>query len=628
MENIRNICIIAHVDHGKTTLVDHLLRQSGTFSERAQVEERVMDSMDLERERGITIQAKNAAIQYKDVRINIVDTPGHSDFGGEVERILGMVDGAVLLVDAAEGPLPQTRFVLQKALERGHRVILCVNKVDRPECRDGLRTKEVVNQAFDLFIDLGATEEQAEFPIVYACARHGWCTTNPEEVPALISGEKKGSLQPLFDLIVENIKPPKISEEKGFQMAVANIGWSDFVGRLAIGRIVSGELNVGQRAYRHGVDEKGNEKVEGFNVSKLFRFSGLSQTEVKSLAAGDVGVVAGSENFEIGDTVAGEETTPRLARIEVNKPTLAMIFSVNTAPFSGRDGEAVQSRKLRERLLREVRHNVAVKFEDTDQPDQFRVLGRGELQFAILIEQMRREGLEFMVARPEVLLRTENGQKQEPLERATLDLPEEFSSDVTRMFQERKGILMSYETVGQHSGPNGTQNRVRLEFDIPTRGLLGMRTKYLTATKGEGLFASQMVGYTDWKGEMLHRANGALISDRDGVVTEYALLNLDDRGVMFYKPGIEVYEGMIIGEFNKENDLNVNPTRERKLTNVRASGSDHYVALKGTRDMTLERCIEWIENDEWIEITPKNIRMRKKQLKGNQRSIIRRGDDD
>ena len=587
-----------------------------------------MDSMDLERERGITIQAKNAAIQYKDVRINIVDTPGHSDFGGEVERILGMVDGAVLLVDAAEGPLPQTRFVLQKALERGHRVILCVNKVDRPECRDGLRTKEVVNQAFDLFIDLGATEEQAEFPIVYACARHGWCTTNPEEVPALISGEKKGSLQPLFDLIVENIKPPKISEEKGFQMAVANIGWSDFVGRLAIGRIVSGELNVGQRAYRHGVDEKGNEKVEGFNVSKLFRFSGLSQTEVKSLAAGDVGVVAGSENFEIGDTVAGEETTPRLARIEVNKPTLAMIFSVNTAPFSGRDGEAVQSRKLRERLLREVRHNVAVKFEDTDQPDQFRVLGRGELQFAILIEQMRREGLEFMVARPEVLLRTENGQKQEPLERATLDLPEEFSSDVTRMFQERKGILMSYETVGQHSGPNGTQNRVRLEFDIPTRGLLGMRTKYLTATKGEGLFASQMVGYTDWKGEMLHRANGALISDRDGVVTEYALLNLDDRGVMFYKPGIEVYEGMIIGEFNKENDLNVNPTRERKLTNVRASGSDHYVALKGTRDMTLERCIEWIENDEWIEITPKNIRMRKKQLKGNQRSIIRRGDDD
>lgn len=588
-----------------------------------------MDSMDLERERGITIQAKNAAIQYKDYRINIVDTPGHSDFGGEVERILGMVDGAVLLVDAAEGPLPQTRFVLQKSLERGHRIILCVNKVDRPECRDGIRTKEVVNQAFDLFIDLGASEEQAEFPIVYACAREGWCTTNPEEVPLLISGEKKGSLQPLFDLVVETIEAPKPGSEPSFQMAVANLGWSDFVGRLAIGRIMSGSLEVGQRAYRHGVNEKGEPIIEGFNVTKLFRYSGLTQVEVKRLEAGDVGVVAGSESFQIGDTVGGAENTARLPRIEVNKPTLAMVFSVNTSPFSGRDGDAVQSRKLRERLLREVRHNVAVRFEETDSPDQFRMLGRGELQFAILIEQMRREGSEFMVGRPEVLIKTdENGKKMEPLERATLDLPEEFASDVTRMFQERKGILMSYEAIGTHSGPTGTQNRVRLEFDIPTRGLLGMRTKYLTATKGEGLFSSQMIGYTEWKGEMLHRANGAMIADRDGFSTEYALLNLDDRGLMFIKPGVEVYEGMIIGEFNKENDLNVNPTREKKLTNVRAAGSDHYVALKGTRDMTLERCIEWIEQDEWIEVTPANIRMRKKTLKQNQRSIIRRSEDD
>lgn len=627
MEKIRNICIIAHVDHGKTTLVDHLLRQSGTFSERAHLEDRVMDSMDLERERGITIQAKNAAIQYKDFRINIVDTPGHADFGGEVERILGMVDGAVLLVDAAEGPLPQTRFVLQKALERGHRIILCVNKVDRPECVDGIRTKEVVNQAFDLFIDLGATEEQADFPIVYACARQGWCTTVADDVPKLISGEKKGSLQPLFDLVVETIAPPKPGSEVNFQLLVANLGWSDFVGRLAIGRILSGSLKVGQRAYRFGVNEKGEPVTEGFNVTKLFRYAGLTQVEVNSLDAGDVGVVAGSENFQIGDTVGGEETTARLPRIEVNKPTLAMIFSVNTSPGSGRDGDAVQSRKLRERLLREVRHNVAVKFEDTNSPDQFRILGRGELQFAILIEQMRREGSEFMVGRPEVLIKTENGVKQEPLERATLDLPEEFASDVTRMFQERKGLLMSYEAVGTHSGPTGTQNRVRLEFDIPTRGLLGMRTKYLTATKGEGLFSSQMVGYTEWKGEMLHRLNGAMIADRDGVVTEYALMNLDDRGLMFIKPGIEVYEGMIIGEFNKENDLNVNPTREKKLTNVRAAGSDHYVALKGARDMTLERCIEWIEQDEWIEVTPKTIRMRKKILKENQRSIIRRTDN-
>ena len=626
--NIRNICIIAHVDHGKTTLVDHLLRQSGTFSERAQLEDRVMDSMDLERERGITIQAKNAAIQYKDYRINIVDTPGHSDFGGEVERILGMVDGAVLLVDAAEGPLPQTRFVLQKALERGHRIILCVNKVDRPECSDGLRTKEVVNQAFDLFIDLGASEEQAEFPIVYACARHGWCTTNPEEVPDLISGAKKGSLQPLYDLIVETIAPPKPGSEDSFQMAVANLGWSDFVGRLAIGRIMSGSLAVGQRAYRFGVNEKGEPVTEGFNVTKLFRYAGLQQVEVKELGAGDVGVVGGSENFQIGDTVGGAENTARMPRIEVNKPTLGMIFSVNTAPFSGRDGDAVQSRKLRERLLREVRHNVAVRFEETSSPDQFRILGRGELQFAILIEQMRREGSEFMVGRPEVLIRQGPNGKEEPLERATLDLPEEFASDVTRMFQERKGLLMSYEAIGTHSGPGGSQNRVRLEFDIPTRGLLGMRTKYLTATKGEGLFSSQMTGYTDWKGEMLHRANGALIADRDGFATEYALLNLDDRGLMFIKPGVEVYEGMIIGEFNKENDLNVNPVREKKLTNVRAAGSDHYQALKGTRDMTLERCIEWIEQDEWIEVTPQNIRMRKKVLKQNQRSIVRRSDDE
>nr|HMN67505.1 translational GTPase TypA [Bdellovibrionales bacterium] len=450
----------------------------------------------------------------------------------------------------------------------------------------------------------------------------------PEEVPDLISGAKKGSLQPLYDLIVETIAPPKPGSEDSFQMAVANLGWSDFVGRLAIGRIMSGSLAVGQRAYRFGVNEKGEPVTEGFNVTKLFRYAGLQQVEVKELGAGDVGVVGGSENFQIGDTVGGAENTARMPRIEVNKPTLGMIFSVNTAPFSGRDGDAVQSRKLRERLLREVRHNVAVRFEETSSPDQFRILGRGELQFAILIEQMRREGSEFMVGRPEVLIRQGPNGKEEPLERATLDLPEEFASDVTRMFQERKGLLMSYEAIGTHSGPGGSQNRARLEFDIPTRGLLGMRTKYLTATKGEGLFSSQMTGYTDWKGEMLHRANGALIADRDGFATEYALLNLDDRGLMFIKPGVEVYEGMIIGEFNKENDLNVNPVREKKLTNVRAAGSDHYQALKGTRDMTLERCIEWIEQDEWIEVTPQNIRMRKKVLKQNQRSIVRRSDDE
>ena len=627
--NIRNICIIAHVDHGKTTLVDHILRQSGSISSKEAANERAMDSMDLERERGITIQAKNASAQYGDLKINIVDTPGHADFGGEVERILGMVDGACLLIDGAEGPLPQTRFVLQKALQRGQRIILVVNKVDRPECVGTPRVSEVVNQAFDLFIDLGATEEQADFPIVYACAREGWCTENWDEVPALISGEKKGSLKPLFELIKNRIAVPKVDDAGGFQMLVSNLGWSDFVGKLAIGRITSGKVKVGDKMIRRGINEKGEPKNQSFTVTKLFSYSGMKQIDAPELSAGDVAVVAGTEDFEIGDTVVGSEGVPALERITVDQPTLAMIFSVNTSPFSGQDGEAVQSRKLRERLVKEVATNVAMKFAETDQPDQFRVLGRGELQFAILIEQMRREGLEFMVGRPIVLMKQgEQGQKQEPLELATLDLPEEFSGEVTRMFQTRKGILLSYEASGTQSGPHGSQNRVRLEFEIPTRGLLGMRTKYLTATKGEGLFSSRLVGYTDFKGEMLHRQSGALISDRTGKAMEYALFGLEDRGVLFIRPGAEVYEGMIIGEFNKDNDLNVNACREKKLTNVRAAGAEVLVTLKGIREMSLEKCIEWIDEDEWIEVTPLNIRIRKKQLKANQRSIIRRSDDE
>jgi GTP-binding protein len=625
--NTRNICIIAHVDHGKTTLVDHILRQAGSVGSRDLQGDRMMDSMDLERERGITIRAKNASVQRGDTRINIVDTPGHADFGGEVERILGMVDGAVLLVDGAEGPLPQTRFVLQKALARGHKIILCINKVDRPECQGTTRVSEVVNQAFDLFIDLGASEEQADFPIVYACAREGWCTTDYNEVPALIAKEKKGTLDPLFDLIEGKMPAPKTIDAGGFQMLVANLGWSDYVGRLAIGRILSGKIAPGDKAIRRGINEKGEPVAQSFSVTKVLCYSGLEQIETKELVAGDIAVVAGSEDFDIGDTVVGNENVPALERIQVDQPTLAMVFSVNTSPFSGREGEAVQSRKLRERLLREVHMNVAMRFQETEQPDQFRLLGRGELQFAILIEQMRRESTEFMVGRPIVLTKTENGQKMEPLERATLDLPEEFAGDVTRMFQERKGLLVSYETSGTQSGPSGTQNRVRLEFDIPTRGLLGMRTKYLTATKGEGIFSSKVEGYVEWKGEMLHRQWGALISDRDGKAVEYALLNLEDRGILFIKPGVEVYEGMVIGEFNKENDLNVNACREKKLTNVRAANAEILVTLRGIREMNLERCIEWIDEDEWIEVTPKNIRIRKKQLKANQRTIVRRSDD-
>lgn len=626
--NLRNVCIIAHVDHGKTTLVDHLLRQSNSFGEREVVSDRAMDSMDLERERGITIQAKNCSIKYGDTKINIVDTPGHSDFGGEVERILGMVDGSVLLVDGAEGPLPQTRFVLQKSLQKGHRVILCINKVDRPECEGGTRIEEVVNQVFDLFIDLGATEEQADFPIVYACARQGWCTTTFSEIPELISGTKKGSLKPLFQLIQDKIAPPTIVDAGGFQMSVANLGWSDFVGRLAIGRVLSGVASPNQKLQRRGVKESGEDITQPFSAVKMFTYQGMQQVETKELTAGDVGVIAGTDDFQIGDTIVGGDQVASLPRIEVEKPTLAMVFSVNTAPFSGQEGEAVQSRKLRERLLREARMNVAVRFEETEVPDQFRMLGRGELQFAIMIEQMRREGMEIMVGRPLVLTsKNEQGQKTEPIERATLDLPEAYASEVTRMFQERKGILVSYEASGTHSGPSGTQNRVRLEFDIPTRGLLGMRTKYMTASRGEGLFSSRFMEYALWKGDMLHRTNGALISDRNGVAIEYALLNLDDRGTLFIKPGDKVYEGMIIGENSRGNDMNVNACREKKLTNVRAAGSDHYEALKGIREMTLERCIEWIDEDEWIEVTPQTIRLRKKVLATNQRSVVRRVDD-
>lgn len=615
---LRNICIIAHVDHGKTTLVDHLLKQSDTFGSHVTLDDRVMDSMDLERERGITIQAKNAAIKKAEYKINIVDTPGHADFGGEVERILGMVDGAVLLVDGAEGPLPQTRFVLQKALEKGHNIILVINKVDRPECRGTDRVQQVIDQTFNLFIDLGATDEQADFPILYACARYGWCTENYDDVEDLIEGRKKGTLDPLFERVKTRIKGPSVEKEKPFQMLISNIGWNDFVGRLAIGRITAGEIKTNDRVCRKGVNSKGEPLNENFKAVKIFTYNGLKQVDCEVMSAGDIAAVAGSDAFEIGDTVTLNEGTDALPRIHVSQPTLAMVFSVNTSPFSGRDGEAVQSRKLRERLIREVRHNVAIRFSETDVPDQFRILGRGELQFAVLIEQMRREGLEFMVGKPIVLTEVgAGGQKMEPLERLTLDLPETYGSDVTRMFQERKGMLMTYDNVGH--------GRIRLEFDVPTRGLLGMRSKYLTATRGEGIMSSNPIGMVEWRGDMLHRINGALIADRTGVVTEYALMGLEDRGAMFVKPGVDVYEGMVIGENSKDNDMNVNACREKKLTNVRASGAEILVGLKGVREMSLEKCLEWIDEDEWIEVTPKEIRLRKKVLAQNQRSIIRKG---
>jgi GTP-binding protein len=619
-ENLRNICIIAHVDHGKTTLVDYLLRQAGTFKQHQAVTDRVMDSMDLERERGITIMAKNTAVRVGDTKINIVDTPGHADFGGEVERIMGMVDGALLLVDAAEGPLPQTRFVLQKALRTGLKVILVINKVDRPDAR----TEEVVNHAFDLFVELGATDEQANFPIIYACARAGWCTPNFADVPALLDGSKTGTLQPLFDEILKDIPKPRIAQGKepqDFQMLVSNLSYSDYVGRLSIGKINAGCVKKGQRLIRAGVDANGAPKNENFTVSQVYTYEGLKQVEVDQLSAGDIGVIAGTEFTEIGDTFVGSESVSALTRISVEKPTLGMIFSVNTSPLSGKEGEAIQSRKLRDRLVREVRNNVALRLEETATNDQFRVLGRGELQFAILIEQMRREGFEFMIGKPTVLYgRDEKGEKLEPMERAVLDLPEFAVGDVTGMFQTRKGLLTKYEG---GSGDGSGKGRVRLEFDIPTRGLLGMRSRYLTVTRGEGLFSTILLGYGPFKGDIAHRTSGAMIADRTGDSVEYALLTLEERGVLFLGPGVPVYEGMIIGEHNKENDLNVNPCKEKKLSNVRAAHAEVLVTLNGIRKMSLEQCIDWIDEDEWIEVTPKSVRLRKKVLGQNFRSVKR-----
>jgi GTP-binding protein len=611
----RNICIIAHVDHGKTTLVDFLLRQAGTFKQHQSVQERVMDSMDLERERGITILAKNTSVRLGDTKINIVDTPGHADFGGEVERIMGMVDGALLLVDAAEGPLPQTRFVLQKALAQGLRVILVINKVDRPDAR----IDEVVNQAFDLFVDLGASEEQLDFPILYACSREGWCTPQLSDVPGHLNGTLRGSLAPLFDVVLAEVPPPRTTADK-FALLVSNLAYSEYVGRMGVGRVMSGSVKRGERIIRHGVDADGKAMLETFAVTRLYTFEGLQQVEVGELVSGDIGMIAGSEAIEIGDTVSASDSLRPFPRINVEKPTLGMIFSVNTSPLSGKEGEAIQSRKLRDRLIREARQNVAIRLEETGSTDQFRLLGRGELQFAILIEQMRRENFEFMVGKPTVLYRTDPaGNLLEPMERAVIDLPDKYASDITRVFQERKGILVKYDA----SHASSISNRVRLEFDVPSRGLLGMRSRVLTNTRGEGLFSAQFLGYQPHKGEIPHRTGGALVADRNGDTVEYGLLGLEDRGVLFLGAGVPVYEGMIIGEHSKDNDLNVNPCREKKLTNIRAAHAEFLVTLSGIRNLSLEQSLEWIDEDEWVEVTPKSVRIRKKVLPQNLRSVKR-----
>ncbi|MCB0391634.1 MAG: translational GTPase TypA [Bdellovibrionales bacterium] len=591
---IRNIAIIAHVDHGKTTLVDHLLKQSGTFRENMEVEERLMDSMDLEKERGITIAAKNASFTYRDTKVNIVDTPGHSDFGGEVERILDMVDGAILLVDASEGPLPQTRFVLHKALQKNIKILVCINKIDRPDSR----IDEVLNEIFDLFIDLDATEEQADFTTIYAIAKEGIAVMDPKA-----PGK---DLKVLLDWIVDNFPAPEVNEVGPLQMLVTNIDYDDYVGRLAIGRIRSGKIKMGDEILV--CHEHENKKIK---VSQLFHYHTNSKVKVNEIAAGDIAIVAGFEKINIGDSLTSIDNPKPLERIKVDEPTVAVELSVNDSPFSGLEGKQVTSRKIKERLDRELLYNVAIRVESTDKTDTWKVIGRGELQLSVLFEQMRREGFEFLVSKPQVLLKTENGKKMEPMEKAYVDVEENYLGAVTQKLGERKGVLINIENKGS--------GRTRAEFLIPSRGLIGYRSEFLTDTRGTGLLNTYFAGYEEYKGPMSSRNTGAIISDRQGVATGYALFSLDDRGRMFITPGTKVYSGMVIGEANKGIDLNVNITKEKKLSNVRASGSDEAIKLTPVKPLTLEQALEWISDAELIEITPQSIRLRCKELDINKR---------
>ncbi len=593
-QKIRNIAIIAHVDHGKTTLVDHLIKQAGTFRDNEHVEERLMDSMDLERERGITIAAKNASFIYDGIKINIVDTPGHSDFGGEVERILNMVDGAILLVDASEGPLPQTRFVLKKALEQNLKVMVCINKIDRPDAR----IQDVLNEVFDLFIDLDATEEQADFTTVYAIAREGMATLDPNV--------KTDSLKVLYDKIIELVPPPKADTDSPLQVMVANISYNDYVGRLAIGRVRSGKIKVGDDVLV--VQESKQKKVK---VTALFQYKVNAPAPAQEICAGDIAIIAGMEDFTIGDTITSALDPRPLPRIRVDEPTVGMIFSVNDGPFAGLDGKNVTSRKILERLEKELLHNVALRLEKTDQTDSFKVVGRGELQLAVLIEQMRREGFELCVSKPQVIYKDKDGARHEPYEIATIDVEDQFVGVVTEKMGLRKGVMTNMSSKGT--------GRTRLEFRIPARGLIGYRSEFLTDTRGTGLLNTQYDGYDEYRGDINSRLNGAMIAKEKGVATAYSLWNLQERGVMFVTPTTDVYEGMIVGEHAKDNDLVVNVCTEKKLTNVRASGSDEAIRLVPVRPMTLEKAMEWLTEEELIEVTPKHIRIRCRELDPHRR---------
>jgi GTP-binding protein len=597
----RNVAIIAHVDHGKTTLVDALLRQSGAFRANQQVADRVMDNIDLERERGITILAKNTAVHYKDLLINIVDTPGHADFGGEVERTLSMVDGVMLLVDASEGPLPQTRFVLRKALERGLPPIVVLNKIDRSDARP----KEVLNEVYDLFIDLDATEDQIEFPVLYTNAKEGVST------PDLATpGE---NLQPLFEAIAEHVPPPRGNPEAPLQMLVANLDSSDYLGRIAIGRIFNGSVRLNDPVAVLKLD--GSEQQT--KVTKLFAFDGLKRVEIEKGSAGDIVCLAGIEEITIGETIADLEHRVKIPPIAIDEPTVSMIFGVNTSPMAGRDGQYVTSRNLRDRLAKELLGNVSVRVEETDSPEQMKVIGRGELQLSILIEMMRREGYEVQVSRPDIVTREIKGVRMEPVEDLVIDVPEDYQGVVIAQAGTRRGIIS--KMVNHGSG------RVRLEFRIPTRGLIGFRSQFLTDTKGTGIMNHLFAGWEPWHGAIPARTTGALVADRQGVATAYAIYNLQERGEIFVEPGTAVYEGMIIGENSRPNDMDVNVTKEKKQTNMRASTADEAIRLIPPRQLSLEQAIEFINDDELVEVTPKTIRLRKRILASNMRP--KRADD-
>jgi GTP-binding protein len=594
-EKIRNIAVIAHVDHGKTTLVDYLLKQSGTFRENQNVAECVMDNMDLEKERGITIAAKNLSVFYKDTRINILDTPGHADFGGEVERSLKMVDGVILLVDSSEGPLPQTRFVLRKALENNLKVIVVVNKIDRKDSRP----KEVLDEVYNLFIDLDAKDDQIDFPVLYAIGREGIAQKTLEE--------KGKNLEPLFEAIIDEIPAPSYDPSEPFQMLVCDLDYSDYVGRLAIGRVFNGSVHCNQNLVCIGEDGE----PKALRVTKLQLYDGIGIREVETVSPGDITILAGIEDVHIGDTICAKEAPKALKRISVDEPTLSIIFTINNSPFSGREGKFVQSKKLAERLHRETLQNVAIHVEDMAESDKFIVKGRGEFQMEILIETMRREGYELSVGRPKVIFKEKNGKQMEPVEHLFVDCDDTCIGVITEKLSRRKGRMINMVNHGT--------GRIRLEFSIPSRGLIGYRSEFLTDTRGTGIMNSYLSGYEEFRGDFQVRTTGSLVSDRVGEATPYALFYLEPRGIIFIRPGDPVYEGMIVGEHNRENDLNVNAVREKKLTNMRAAGSDENILLTPVQPMSLERAIMFIREDEVVEVTPKSIRLRKSTLSAQNR---------